>query len=138
MPCELVRTKQIKGCKGQERNQPPCCTPIPLSPNPSRKLGGTVKGGVQECAGSPLLKCSSLLGSNCSHTLANKHIHTYTQHTQKDRLHEEVKEHSHPAGCSLSVLISMFSRTLLAFEAVCRYDIFANIPHSFRRTFACP
>lgn len=71
-----------------------------------------------------------------SHT--SKQTHSHTHNTLKDRLYEEVKERSHPAGCSLSVLLSMLSRTLPAFEAACRYDIFTNIPRSFHRTFACP
>lgn len=115
----------------------------PLTPNQSRKLGGTTRGGgVQECAGSSPLSRSSLLGSNLPRTLANKHIHTCAHtnktHTQKDRLYGEVKERSHPAGCWLSALLSMLTRTRLAFEAACRYDIFANIPHSFYRAFTNP
>lgn len=114
----------------------------PLTPNQSRKLGGTTRGGVQECAGSSPLSRSSLLGSNLPCTLANKHIHTCAHtnktHTQKDRLYGEVKERSHPAGCWLSALLSMLTRTRLAFEAACRYDIFANIPHSFYRAFTNP
>lgn len=113
-----------------------------LTPNQSRKLGGTTRGGVQECAGSSPLSRSSLLGSNLPRTLANKHIHTCAHtnktHTQKDRLYGEVKERSHPAGCWLSALLSMLTRTRLAFEAACRYDIFANIPHSFYRAFTNP
>lgn len=116
----------------------------PLTPNQSSKLGGTTRGGggVQECAGSSPLSRSSLLGSNLPRTLANKHIHTCAHtnktHTQKDRLYGEVKERSHPAGCWLSALLSMLTRTRLAFEAACRYDIFANIPHSFYRAFTNP
>lgn len=113
----------------------------PLTPNQSSKLGGTTRG-VQECAGSSPLSRSSLLGSNLPRTLANKHIHTCAHtnktHTQKDRLYGEVKERSHPAGCWLSALLSMLTRTRLAFEAACRYDIFANIPHSFYRAFTNP
>lgn len=76
-----------KSPKGQGRKQPSCCTPTPHSPNQSRKLGGTARGGVQECAGSPLLKRSSLLGSNLPHTPANKHIHTHTHtHTTLQKI----------------------------------------------------
>lgn len=97
------------------------------------------EGEVRECAGSPLCKSSSPLGSNLLHTPANKHVHPYTQkHTQKERLHEEVKERSHPAGCSLTVLLLMLCQTPPTCKAACRFDIFTNNPLQFSQNFYMP
>jgi len=75
--------------------------------------------------------------TSLTHWQTNTFKVTRTKNTQEDRLYEKVKEHSHPAGCSPSVLLLMLTQTRLAFEAAFRYDIFTNIPYSFCRTFTC-
>lgn len=108
-----------------------------VAPPPPEVLSrvGSEEGGVQECAGSPLLRRFCLLGSNLPRSLTNKHaLHTRT-HT--NRLYEEVKGHSHPAGCSLSVLLSVLSHTLLAFNAAYTYDIHKH-PPQFSQSFYMP
>lgn len=74
-----------------------------------------VAAAAQECAGSPPLKtlpASLALTSVCTHT--RKHTNTGARtHAQTDRLYGRgwggVKGHSHPAGCSLDVWLSVLS-----------------------------
>lgn len=75
--------------RGRESKQPSCCHPptsTVLTRVGSLEAQREEEGGVQECAGSPLLKRSSLLGSNLPRTLTNKHTRART-HTHTDRLY---------------------------------------------------
>lgn len=69
--------------------------------------------------------------------LAHSQTNTLCTRAHTNRLFEEVKGHSHPAGCSLSVLLSVLSQTLLAFNAACAYDIHKH-PPQFSQSFYMP
>lgn len=108
--------------------------PPPSDLTLSRKLGGTARGGVQECAGSLLPKNrSGLLGSNLLHTLAKRH--TQTPNARKDRLCEGGESAQPPSRMSTDCCAFGTHSDSSSFSG---YDIFTNNPHSFHTTFTCP
>lgn len=111
--------------------------PPPYSPNQSRKLGGTARGGGGSSGMCRVSSTQTLqpswLETSLTRSQTNTLTHTHTL-TLTDRLYEGVKGHSHPAGCSLSVLLSVLSRTPLAFNAARRYDIYKHSPQ-FSQSF---
>lgn len=140
--CDLVRiSHRTRLLKDKKESNLLAAPPPPTVLTRVGSLGGTARGGGEVGVWGEFRNVQGLLYSNTPAFLARTSLTrsqtiTHTR-TQTDRLYEEVKGHSHPAGCSLSVLLSVLSQTLPAFNAACRCDIYKHSPQ-FSQSFYVP